>query len=351
MKILKIPKANLDLFVSVLPAFGDVYAPVKRGKGYAFDRPLRWFDVQMNYPRTILPPKKFMLPPREATFAFDPAKGFQDLLADAARQLVLFGVHAYDIFGLNILDRVFAQGRYSDPYYVTRRKATTIIGVDFEPDERHFARSMNADFVDSGFDLFLSDIGEEYLVLVGTSRGDDIVVLSSSLLETPTETDFDEYKRRSGLRRAAYRTRLELGDLPEILEMEYHSEVWDEMGERCLSCGSCSMVCPTCYCFDINDEVELGSRAGTRIRSWDSCLFKTHALVAGGENFRSQRASRIKFRYYHKQRGFVAEYGRPSCVGCGRCSEACPARIDIQTVIETIRGERNGTASSVARSA
>ncbi|MBZ5498840.1 MAG: 4Fe-4S dicluster domain-containing protein [Acidobacteriia bacterium] len=351
MKILKIPKQDLDLFVSVLPAFGEVYAPVKRGAGYAFDRAARWSDVQLKYPRTILPPKKFLLPPREATFLFDPRKGYRELSVEAAKPVVLFGVHAYDIFGLNILDRVFAQGRYVDPYYVARRKSTAIIGIDFEPDDKHFAYSMNADFVESGFDLFLSDIGADYLVLVGTSRGDDIVLMSGSLLQKPTQADFAEYKRRSGIRRSAYRTRLELGELPEILEMEYHSKVWEEMGERCLSCGSCSAVCPTCYCFDVNDEAELGDRTGSRIRSWDSCLFKTHALVAGGENFRSSRASRIKFRYYHKQRGFVAEYGRPSCVGCGRCAASCPAKIDIVTVIETIRGERDESRSSVAPTA
>jgi sulfhydrogenase subunit beta (sulfur reductase) len=351
MKILKIPKQNLDLFVAVLPAFGEVYAPVRRGKGFAFDRPALWSDVQMSYPRTILPPKKFLLPPREATFAFNPREGYRDLLEEAAKPIVLFGVHAYDIFGLNILDRVFSQGKYVDPYYAARRRNTAIVGVAFEPDDKHFAYSMNADFVDSGFDLFLSDIGEDYLVLVGTSRGDDMVLMSGCLLREPTEADFAEYKRRSSLRRSAYRIRLELGELPEILEMEYHSKVWEEMGERCLSCGSCSAVCPTCYCFDINDELELAPGTGSRIRSWDSCLFKTHALVAGGENFRSSRASRIKFRYYHKQRGFVAEYGRPSCVGCGRCATTCPAKIDIVTVIETIRGERNESSSSVTATA
>ena len=350
MKIRKMPKQNLDFFVSLLPAFGEVYAPIQRGNGFVFDRPSRWSDVRMNYTRTILPPKKLLLPPREATFAFDPSKGYRDLLAEASKPIVLFGVHAYDIYGLNILDRVFAQAKYADPYYSTRRKATIIIGVDFVPDDKHTAGSMNADFVDHGFDLFLSDIGEEYLVLVGTSRGDDIVIASGCFMQIPTEADFAEYKKRSKARRDSYKTRLELEDLPEILEMEYYSKVWDDLGDRCLSCGSCSMVCPTCYCFDINDEVELASRAGRRIRSWDSCLLKTHALVAGGENFRAARSSRVKFRFYHKQRGFVAEYGRPSCVGCGRCVEVCPARINIISVIETIRGERDGIASGAPAS-
>ena len=348
MKILKIPKSHLDLFVSVLPAFGELYAPVRRGSGYAFDRPAAWSDVELKYPRTILPPRKLFLPPREETFWFDPQTGFRDRLAEAGTKRVLFGVHAYDIYGLNILDRVFAQGKFPDPYYLARRQNTAIVGIDCEPDERHFARSMNADFVDSGFDLFLSDIGDSFLVLVGTSRGDDMVVMSGCLLSEPSEADFAEYKRRSGARRAAYRTQVEMGDLPEILEMEYHSQVWEELGARCLSCGSCSMVCPTCYCFDVNDEVGLGSRAGNRVRSWDSCLFKSHALVAGGENFRHGRASRIKFRFYHKQRGFVAEYGRPSCVGCGRCAAACPAEIDITTVIRMIRGQADAHGDRTA---
>jgi sulfhydrogenase subunit beta (sulfur reductase) len=97
------------------------------------------------------------------------------------------------------------------------------------------------------------------------------------------------------------------------------------------------MVCPTCYCYDVADDVELGSRAGQRTRTWDSCLFKSHALVGSGENFRGPRSSRIKYRFYHKQRGFVAEYGRPSCVGCGRCIEACPVGIDVVQVIESLR--------------
>jgi len=351
MKILKIAKQNLDFFVSVLPAFGEVYAPIQRGKGFIFERPTQWSDVQMKYPRTMLPPKKLLLPPRETTFAFDANKGYQDLLAEAAKPIVLFGVHAYDIYGLNILDRVFAQSKFPDPYYIARRKSTTIIGVDFEPDDKHIAGSMHADFVDHGFDLFLSDVGDDYLVLVGTSRGDDIVLMSGSLMEKPTDADFAAYKKGSRIRRDSYKTHLDLEDLPEILEMEYHSKIWDDMGDRCLSCGSCSMVCPTCYCFDVCDEVDLGSRSGRRVRSWDSCLLRTHALVAGGENFRAARSSRVKFRFYHKQRGFVAEYGRPSCIGCGRCVTVCPADINIITVIETIRGERAGIAGSARATA
>ena len=344
MKFLKMPKAHLDLFVAVLPAFGEVYAPVRRGKSHVFDRPTRWSDVDLGYARTILPPRKLFLPPREVTFMFDPRTGYNDLLASAEQRRVLFGVHAYDILGLNILDRVFLEGKFPDPYYAARRRNTAVIGIDFQPDASHFAASMQADWVETGFDLFLSDIGDAYLVLVGTSRGHDMVTMSGCLLEEPTQADFAEFKRRSADRRRAFATTVELSGFAEIFDMEYENAAWNELADRCLSCGACSFVCPTCYCFDVSDEVDLGTRAGRRTRVWDSCLFKNHAAVAGGENFRRSRASRVKFRFYHKQRGFVAEYGRPSCVGCGRCSLACPAGIDIVTVIRTIRGQTDAHA-------
>jgi len=337
VKILKLPKEKLDFFAAVVQQFGEVHAPVEQDGQYAFKRLNRWSEARLNYPRTILPPKKYFLPPREVLFRYRPEVGYQPETAGLDERLVLFGVHACDIYALNILDQVFA-GPYPDPYFQARRKNIAIIGIECQPDERCFCRSMRAGFVHHGFDLFLYDIGDYYLTMVGTARGDDMVLATGPLFLPVTEADVDEYKRRSANRHLAFTLEVEIRDLSEIVEMEYHAGIWDELGEKCLSCGSCSMVCPTCYCYDVADDVTLGSRAGCRLRTWDSCLFAQHALVAGGHNFRGSRASRIKFRYYHKQRGFVEEYGRPSCVGCGRCIAACPVHIDITEVINQLRG-------------
>jgi len=342
MKILKLPKEKLDFFSSVLQQFGEVHAPVEQHGEYVF-RPLsRWSEACLDYDRTILPPKKYFFPSKEPLFRYQNGEGYVPCDEELGKKIILFGVHACDIYALNILDEVFA-GEYPDPYYQARRKDIPIIGIDCTPDEYCFCRSMRAEFVDHGFDLFLYDIGNYYLAFVGTATGDDMVLETGPLFEEVTEADVDEYKRRSHSKRDAFRLDIEIRDLPEIFEMEYKNEIWDELGEKCLSCGSCSMVCPTCYCYDTVDETELGSADGTRVRSWDSCLFATHALVAGGENFRKTRSSRIKFRFYHKQRGFVAEYGRPSCVGCGRCISACPVKIDIVEVLERLRGVEHAT--------
>jgi sulfhydrogenase subunit beta (sulfur reductase) len=336
MKILKLPKDRLDFFASVVQQFGELHAPAEQDGQYVLRRVARWSDVRLDYPRTILPPKKYFLPPRETLFRYRPGEGYIPHTEDLAKRIVLFGLHACDIYALNILDQVF-EGKYPDPYYRARRRNTAIIGIDCTPDQHCFCRSMRADFVDRGFDLFFHDLGDRYLALVGTALGDDMALATGPLFEPVTPVDIDEYKRRSSRKRAAFRLDVEIRDLPEIFEMEYESVVWEELAERCLSCGSCSMVCPTCYCYDVADSVDLGPYSGRRERAWDSCLFATHALVAGGENFRKTRESRVKFRFYHKQRGFVAEYGRPSCVGCGRCIAACPAGIDIVKVIETLR--------------
>ncbi len=340
MKTLKLPKAKLDFFASVAQQFGEVHAPVEQNGQYVFRRLDRWSEARLDYNRTLLPLKKYFLPPRETLFQYRPGKGYLPAVEGLDRRIVLFGVHACDVYALHILDLVF-NGRYEDPYYQARRKNTAVIGIECTPDEHCFCRSMRADFVDRGFDLFFHDIGDYYLALVGTARGDDMVLAAGALFEPVTHADVEEYKRRSEGKREAFKLHVEIRDLPEIFEMEYQSDIWQELGERCLSCGSCSMVCPTCYCFDVADSVRPGSREGERSRSWDSCLFSTHALVAGGENFRKARSSRIKFRFYHKQRGFVAEYGRPSCVGCGRCITACPVNIHIVEVLNRLRGVQN----------
>jgi sulfhydrogenase subunit beta (sulfur reductase) len=343
MKTLKLPKDKLDFFASVMQQFGEVHAPVAQGDRFVFKRLERWSDARLDYNRTILPPKKYFLPPRETLFDYRENAGYLPATEGLNDRIVLFGVHACDICALNILDEVFG-GKYPDSYYKARRKHISVIGIDCIPDSRCFCRSMRADFVESGFDLFFYDIGDYFLTFVGTARGDDMALATGPLFEEVTRADIDEYKRRSSAKREAFNLEVEIRDLPEIFEMEYQADIWDDLGNRCLSCGSCSMVCPTCYCYDVVDEVQLGSREGRRLRYWDSCLFVSHAQVAGGENFRKSRASRIKFRFYHKQRGFVAEYGRPSCVGCGRCIEVCPVNIDIIEVINRLRGVEHAAA-------
>ncbi len=339
MKIVKLPKENLAEFIGHLNSFGQIHAPVKRGeKSFVFAPVTELTEIELNCNRTILPLKKYFFKPVDTMFNFCAEKGYEVPVEEQDKKYIIFGVHPCDIHGLKILDMVFS-GRYVDSYYFARRRRALIIGLDCTPDELCFCRSTGTDFVDSGFDLFLSDIDDSYLVRVGTSIGDDMVTAADSLFREVEKEDREKYKAKSIQRRESFQTEIQLQDFPGIMDLEYESQVWQEVGEECLSCGTCSMVCPTCYCYAVFDELNLDASSGQRKRRWDSCLFKDYALVAGGHNFRAERSSRVKNRFFHKQRGFVTQYGRPSCVGCGRCKAYCPAGIDIVEVVNKLRSQ------------
>jgi sulfhydrogenase subunit beta (sulfur reductase) len=176
------------------------------------------------------------------------------------------------------------------------------------------------------------------MVTVASARGDDIVVAHRDLFRPVARADTREYLERSRRREAAFTLSMDTSDLPYILELKKDDPVWTELGKKCLCCGSCSMVCPTCACFNVADEIS-GAGCASRVRTWDACLYKDYALVAGGHNFRAHRADRVKNRYYHKHEAFVRKFGMPSCVGCGRCIENCPTGINVVEVFQHVRGE------------
>jgi ferredoxin len=120
--------------------------------------------------------------------------------------------------------------------------------------------------------------------------------------------------------------------LAEILESGGLTEVWQEVARRCYSCGSCNTTCPTCFCFDMDDAFDLTLRSGERVRTWDSCQLQEFATVAGGHNFREERWQRVRHRWHRKFAYLFRQLGRPYCVGCGRCSRACTADINIVDV-------------------
>lgn len=341
MKIVKLPSGKLIEFLDHLGSFGEVHAPQKKGKkSFAFQPlkdPANLVVSGDDYTRTILPIKKYFHKPVDTLLKFSPEKGFEDAFEDEGKK-ILFGVHSCDINAILSLDRVFS-GEYVDTYYFRRRKEIAIIGMSCIPDDLCYCHSMGTSFVEDGFDLFLSDVGDGYLVKVGTSLGDDMVSSAGELFTECSEKDIAEYKRRINEFPTLFKTRVDEADLPAILDMEYKSEIWEEMGNKCFNCGICSMVCPTCFCFDVNDEVCLDGETGERKRCWDSCLFKSHAMVAGNHNFRPSRADRFKHRFLHKHQAFMGDFGRPSCVGCGRCTQDCPADIHFVGMIKRIKGE------------
>jgi sulfhydrogenase subunit beta (sulfur reductase) len=128
-------------------------------------------------------------------------------------------------------------------------------------------------------------------------------------------------------------------EINRIFRKSYDSPVWADVGKRCVSCGNCTAVCPSCYCFNIYDEVNLDIKDGDRMRMWDSCQLDEFALVASGENFRKERFSRQRHRYYRKFDYPIRKHNKFFCVGCGRCTRTCMAKISL---IETLNALTKG---------
>jgi ferredoxin len=174
----------------------------------------------------------------------------------------------------------------------------------------------------------LTDIDGEYVVAIGSERGEWL--LRKYVLAR--EARGEDLAKRDEVRRKAlekYQLSLDvpLEELPSLLERNYDSPLWAELGEKCLSCGSCTLVCPTCVCFDVHDEMELSLTQGVRYREWDSCLLQDFAKVATGENFRGERPNRLRHRLFRKGKYIIERFGKQGCVGCGRCIDACLAEV------------------------
>lgn len=328
MDQLVLPKASMAALVAALKKTYRVFGPTRRGRSTAFDEIEDPADLQLDYTSTILPPKKFVLPPKEKLLDFNIKTGEAREPEQDDKPVAILGIHPCDMQGILRLDFAFSRG-HAEASYLDRREKMLFIGTSCNPDEYCFCDAVGTNKFDEGFDLFLSDIGQSYLVDILTERGRDVI----SGLEMQPVTDIDLYEAFKARERCADHPGRKLVPKASTLALLAKDcedlDLWEELGERCLACGTCNLVCPTCYCFDVRDELALDLKTGERSRFWDSCQLDEFAEVAGGESFREKRANRQKHRFNRKFRYMAGEYGAPFCVGCGRCSRQCVADIDI----------------------
>jgi len=299
--------------------------------------PVTSFDeLDLTYETTEFSAKQWLLPFKEtlSSFRFADDDWSQSIEYDREPR-ALVGLHACDINGMLKLDKVFARDFFPSPYYLSRRRNTFIIGIDHEPCEGGFCRSLGADTVTHGFDLFLTDLGDRFFVAVGSDRG--FTALQRVKAREITDRDTHDYLVERQRIADIVQAQVPVHDLPNLLDIEFTSEVWDKWGRKCLSCGGCAMVCPTCYCYGVTERVSMDFEQGIKQRQAYSCNLVDFAEVAGGQNFRPDSTTRLKYRYYHQHRGFAEIYDEPKCVGCNRCGRTCLAGISPEAVISDLQ--------------
>ena len=327
--------AFIDHLIGIYPVIG---AKEKEPDKYVFDLLKRGSEFASDYISSLLPPKKAMNPPKETLLRFT-MDGNAEPVVEAQDQ-ILFGVRPCDLHAIQLLDRIFEEG-HPDAYYQEKRARTWIVGFDcMDPcDDECFCIDVGTLEAESGFDLLLTDLGNEVAITIGSDRGK--ALLKGFEVKESGEYDWARLKAAREDRLKAFPRKFKTGvyNLPLLFRSAYKSPVWEENGKRCLGCGSCTIVCPTCYCFDVQDDIALDLRHGERARRWDSCQLDDFAKVAGGHNFRAEKADRVRHRLNRKFLYLMNKYREPACVGCGRCGRVCLAKIKPVNIVNDLVAE------------
>jgi ferredoxin len=329
-----IKRAAWAPFVESLARRCQVYAPCEEGETVRFRQIREGDPVCLDHPAHGAP-KGVIFPQSETLFTFtfskdpdEPQKTRVSLDAEPARShAVILAGRPCDARGFTILDRVFLE---ADPYYRERRERTTIITLACNRCfSGCFCASVGGGPADkTGSDALVTELEHGYYIEVLTEKGAD--KLADSGMEDGAAYRDEAKKRQDGaINGAGVYTKVR----PELSASD---EFWQETAEKCLSCGACTYLCPTCQCFNITDEQ--GITTGERIRSWDSCMFSHFTLEASGHNPRSRKSQRLKNRVEHKFIWYPEVHGEPACTGCGRCIRHCPASVDISRIVTLLSG-------------
>ncbi len=322
-------------FVAHLQGRKPVYAPHRKGeKSFAFDLVVDPEKVVLDYSRTLHSIKKFFLPPREKLLAFDLTENSFAAPEPEPMNAVFLGVHSYDLAAVHRLDHNFSQG-HPEKNYLTRRQGCLFVGVSYEPDEFHFSGSVGIDPYDmQGFDIFLTKLLDGYIIDVLTPAGEELMEgldLPANEAAKPARGHFQQH------------IFVPQAKLSQVMNKSYNHEVWAESAAKCVACGTCNLVCPTCYCFNVEENVDITVTKGDRERSWDGCMLRDFSAVAGGEVFREEVADRQRHRVFRKFKYLSADTNQPWCVGCGRCTAYCTAGISIVAMVNKLVGDYEKT--------
>lgn len=342
-----IDSTNFERLLKKLSSEGELFVPVRdeeSGKLHlerAESFPLPEGTAFDGY-RTVETLKGFAQLLRSKVAEYPSDEGDELETEERFPTFVVVGAKACDLYAMDLVDKVQIEGEFTDPFYKIRREKMIVISADCSECSRSCFCNLlgNRPFPEKGYDLNISKIGGGCLVEAGSPRGEKIIEENSDLFTEPRE---GQAKARDEIR-AKVIEELEKNnkDFPEAssitepLREMLTDAIWTTEAARCVECGACTNICPTCYCFLLYDRKE-GGEHFSRISSWDSCQVTGYARMAGMGTPRPRLSDRVKHRFYHKYDYLVLSHGAIFCTGCGRCIDACSAGIDMRDVFRKVK--------------
>jgi sulfhydrogenase subunit beta (sulfur reductase) len=336
----KLKKGNIGPFLQKLGEEFTVYAPVESDGVVTFLELTPGQESALDFPRTQKPPKGVFYPQTEVMLSYG---NYEIHSAEyKGKPIALFGARPCDTKSFVLLERVFMDPKYSDPYWAARRNNALVFSFACnDPLPSCFCNWLNGGpFNNTGSDILVTDIGDAF-VMEPTSENGRRFLSSVDMLQKATEKDIESVQSAKERAESSMGAPPQLDYLKETLDTLWDSPIWDEFSAKCLGCATCTFFCPTCYCFDIQDESRRGK--GARIRLWDTCQFPLFTKEGSGHNPRSTKKHRLRQRFMHKFSYMVETQNEFGCVGCGRCVTLCPVNIDIRyfvnEVLKTAQGQ------------
>jgi len=320
-----------------------VFIPVKDGDFHTFKRLDEGVRPNFDFQNTCLSPKGLIYPQSERMFDYtlDEKDAEAHILRESPKDytpLAIVGIRPCDAHGLEIVKRNFDNPEYRDPWWVQHYESSTLVGLGcLEPCESCFCTSVGGGpFSEQGLDVMLYDLKEAFLAKGLTEKGEALLLRAGGKEAGEAMKKQAEDLAEGALERVVSSVSHGLLRGKEINTL-FDAPFWEEVAFSCINCGTCTYLCPTCWCFDIQDEV-LG-KEGDRIRNWDSCMFPLFTLHGSGHNPRDQKTQRVRQRFMHKLKYYVDKYDNGvQCSGCGRCVRYCPVNIDIREVFALMNG-------------
>jgi len=335
-----IAKDKIADFLTALMAKYTVVAPMPRDAAPAEFQELQPGDQPMlDGSGAMMPPKDYFLPRYEVLVKVEQSKGGVKLESPIpkSKPRVMLGAWLPDLQGIQVLDRVFLDKKFTDPYYAARRESTILVAVmPARPRWSWFCASLDdVEGWKKNVDAVMYDLGDRFYVEVISDKG--AAVVEGSLFADPTDADTAEAK---GIwENFKTSTSLPVSEAKIYENLTWENPIWGEIAEKCVACGMCSYMCPSCSCFDIQDETR--GDCVERYRCRDTCQFEEFTLMGHGYNPRDNQLPRSRQRLLHKFKYQHEQFGVVGCTGCGRCVELCPVNVDIRDVlIRTCAAER-----------